>query len=237
MADHNEVTIEPDNQNNRDEYGFEVPLERIGSFGRAYVGLLIILVVSVLLSSGCRNTPQLPQLSSDAVILAFGDSLTYGTGAGDSESYPAVLSRLTGRKVVNAGVPGEVSAAGVQRLPELLERERPGLLIICHGGNDLLAHQNHKLIADNLRSMFRIARERGVPVMLVAVPSPDLMLKPPTLYEELAKEFNFPIEQKALSRILGKSSLKSDYIHPNAAGYRLLAEVLAELLKRSGALS
>ena len=197
---------------------------------------MIILVTTVLFSTGCSKIPPLPVLSADAVILAFGDSLTYGTGANDSENYPSVLSRLIGIKVVNAGVPGEVSATGVQRLPELLERERPGLLILCHGGNDLLAHQNHKLIADNLRSMLRIAKEKGVPVLLVAVPSPDLMLKPPTLYKELAKEFNIPIEQKALTRILGKSSLKSDYIHPNASGYRQFAEALAEMLKKSGAL-
>ena len=196
----------------------------------------VLILVAAMLPAACSKTPQLPLLAADATILAFGYSLTAGTGAGDTESYPAVLTRLTGRKVVNAGVPGEVSAGGVQRLPELLERERPALLILCHGGNDLLARQNHQLIADNLRTMLRIAAERGVPVLLVAVPSPDLMLKPPGLYEELAREFRIPLERKVLAHILGKGSLKSDYIHPNAAGYRLLAEALAELLKKSGAL-
>jgi acyl-CoA thioesterase-1 len=196
----------------------------------------MILVAAMLLPAACSKTPQLPLLAADATILAFGDSLTAGTGAGDTESYPAVLALLTGRKVVNAGVPGEVSARGLQRLPELLERERPALLILCHGGNDLLAHQDHRLIADNLRAMLRVAGERGVPVLLVAVPSPDLMLKPPALYEELSREFHVPVEKKALSHILGKGNLKSDYIHPNAAGYRLLAEALVELLKKSGAL-
>jgi acyl-CoA thioesterase-1 len=197
---------------------------------------VMILVAAMLLPAACSKTPQLPSLAAAATILAFGDSITAGTGAGDTESYPAVLALLTGRKVVNAGVPGEVSADGVQRLPELLERERPALLILCHGGNDLLAHQNHQLIADNLRAMLRIAGEHGVPVLLVAVPSPDLMLKPPPLYEELSREFHVPVERKALSHILGKGGLKSDYIHPNAAGYRLLAEALVELLKKSGAL-
>jgi lysophospholipase L1-like esterase len=196
----------------------------------------VTILVAALLPVSCSRTPQLPLLAADATILAFGDSLTAGTGAGDGESYPAVLARLSGRKVVNAGVPGEVSADGVQRLPVLLEREHPALLILCHGGNDLLARREHRLIADNLRAMLRIAVERGVPVLLVAVPSPDLMLKPPKLYEELSGEFRIPIERKALSHILGKGTLKSDYIHPNAAGYRLLAETLAELLKKSGAL-
>ena len=196
----------------------------------------VLIIVAAMMPAACSKTPQLPLLAADATILAFGDSLTAGTGAGDAESYPAVLTRLTGRRVVNAGVPGEVSAGGVQRLPELLERERPALLILCHGGNDLLARQDHRLIADNLRTMLRTAVERGVPVLLVAVPSPDLMLKPPGLYEELAREFRIPLERKALAHIMGKSSFKSDHVHPNAAGYRLLAEALAELMKKSGAL-
>jgi len=197
---------------------------------------VVFIIIAAMLPAACSKTPQLPLLAADATILAFGDSLTAGTGAGDAESYPAVLARLAGRRVVNAGVPGEVSAGGVQRLPELLERERPALLILCHGGNDLLARQNHQMIASNLRAMIRISGGRGVPVLLVAVPAPDLMLKPPGLYEELAREFRIPLEGKVLPHILGKSSLKSDPIHPNAAGYRLLAEALADLLKKSGAL-
>jgi len=202
---------------------------------KTYTAILLLLAV-VIMPAACSKTPQLPLLAADAVILAFGDSLTAGTGAGDAESYPAVLSNITGRKVINAGVPGEVSAAGLLRLPELLEREHPALLILCHGGNDLLGRADHQMIADNLRSMIRMAVERGVPVMLIAVPSPDLSLKPPSLYENLAKEFKIPIELKILPRILSKGSLKSDYIHPNAAGYRMFAEAVANLMKKSGAL-
>ena len=195
-----------------------------------------LFILAVVLLAACSKTPQLPRLASDATILAFGDSLTAGTGAGEAESYPAVLSSLTGQKVINAGIPGEVSASGVQRLPELLDRERPALLILCHGGNDLLGHANHQLIADNLRAMIRIAGERGISVLLIAVPSPDFSMQPPSLYEDLAKEFNIPIETKALPHILSNGSLKSDYIHPNASGYRILAEAVAKLLKKSGAL-
>lgn len=197
----------------------------------------IMLLVAVTLLTSCSKTAQLPLLAPDATILAFGDSLTFGTGAGETESYPAVLSSLTGRKVINAGIPGEVSASGVRRLPELLDRERPALLILCHGANDLLGRQSHLLIADNLRIMIRSARERGIPVLLVAVPSLNLSLKPPALYIELSRELQIPAELKALPHILGKSSLKSDHVHPNAAGYRILAEKLVTLLKKSGALS
>jgi len=200
-----------------------------------FIRFLIASTVSLLLA--CSPAAKLPVLAPDAAILAFGDSITAGTGAGEGESYPAVLANLIGRRVVNAGVPGEVTAEGLARLPEVLEREKPALLILCHGGNDLLRHLDQRQAADNLRAMIRLAQARGVAVVLASVPSPDLSMSPPPFYDEVAKEFGVPCERKALARILGKRSLKSDYIHPNAAGYRQLAEALLALLKKSGALA
>lgn len=196
----------------------------------------ISLMILCLVTNACNSVPPLPALPQDAKILAFGDSLTFGTGANENESYPAVLSRIIGRKIINSGVPGEISAAGLQRLPEALEMEKPDIIILCHGGNDLLGAKDKQELANNLRAMIRMAHNRGVGVILVAVPAPDLTLKPPNLYEAISKEFHIPLEQKILPHILGKGSLKSDHIHPNAAGYKMFAEALAELLKKSGAL-
>lgn len=196
----------------------------------------VFLALLFLLLPGCSPTEKIPPLAPDAVVLAFGDSITFGTGAGNGESYPAVLENLIGRRVVNAGVPGEVTAEGLARLPEILERERPGLVIICHGGNDVLRHLDQRQAADNLTAMIRLARERGAGVVLVAVPAPNLSLSPPPFYDEVARQSSVPCERKALARILGKRSLKADLIHPNAAGYRKLADALAALLKKSGAL-
>lgn len=98
-----------------------------------------VLLICLLVLSACDSDPQqLKQLRPNDVILAFGDSLTLGVGAEAKLSYPAQLSRLLARKVVNAGVSGEVSAEGARRLPDLLDRYEPDLLILCHGGNDLL---------------------------------------------------------------------------------------------------
>ncbi|MDO5673911.1 MAG: arylesterase [bacterium] len=178
----------------------------------------------------------MPPLSTDAVILAFGDSLTFGTGAGEQQSYPEVLAGLTGRKVVNAGVPGEVSKDGLERLPGVLEEVRPDLLILCHGGNDMLRRQDQQQLRDNLVNMLKMARDQGIAVLMVAVPEPGLALKPPALYQELAKEFAIPLEKEVIVSILKKSELKSDQVHPNAAGYQRMAEAFADLLRKSGAL-
>jgi acyl-CoA thioesterase I len=79
-----------------------------------------------------------------------------------------------------------------------------------------------------------IATEKGDAV-LIAVPSPGITLSPAPLYREIATEMGLPIEEEALTTVLSDGSLKSDYIHPNAAGYRRLAESIAALLKKSGA--
>jgi len=196
--------------------------------------IVLTLLVAGLLA--CSRTPALPALSGDAVILAFGNSMTFGTGAAADESYPAVLSRLIGREVVNAGVPGEVTSEGLERLPDLLDEIRPALLILCHGGNDMLRHQDIHATAENLRRMVRTAGSRGVAVVLVAVPRPGVFMRPAGFYADIAAAFDIPVETEALPRILADRRLKSDMIHPNREGYEKLAKAVASLLRRAGAL-
>jgi len=158
---------------------------------KSLVPLLMAIVTSAFLMA-CSSNAKLPHLASDAVLLAFGDSLTFGTGAALTESYPAILERLVGRRVVNSGVAGEVTGEGLSRLPGVLEKEKPALLILCHGGNDLLRRLNQQQTASNLRAMIRLARERGIAVIIIAVPSPGLSLSPPQFYREIATEMKIP---------------------------------------------
>lgn len=187
--------------------------------------------------TACGRGPQLPPLPNDAVILAFGDSLTYGTGTTLDTSYPAVLQQLTGRRVVNAGIPGEVTAGGLARLPETLEEVRPHLLILCLGGNDMLRRVEPAETARNLEKMVAISRAQGVPVLLLGVPRPALFgLESAPLYFELAEQMALPLEPDIIPEVLSDEKLKSDQIHPNAAGYRLIAEAVYRKLQQSGAL-
>jgi len=194
------------------------------------------IIAFFLLLAACGQQSKLPQLAPDAVLLAFGDSLTYGTGANEEESYPAQLARLTGRRVVRDGVPGEVSAAGLARLPAALEEHRPRLLLLCHGGNDFLRRLPKTQAAENLRAMIRLAKARGVEVLLIGTPEPGITVTAADFYAEIAKEFRIPYEGDVLGKILKDGSLKADQIHPNAKGYLLMAQRVAELLRKSGAL-
>ena len=190
----------------------------------------------LLLIAACSKTPQLAKLPNDAVILAFGDSLTFGTGATPETNYPAVLEKLIGRRVVAAGVPGEVTADGLERLSDVIEEEQPKLLILCHGGNDLLRQIGEAQAEANLRAMVSLATSKGIQVVILAAPKPGLTLALPGYYEKIAEEFKLPIETDILRSIMASPALKSDTIHPNAAGYQKMAEAIAELLKSAKAL-
>jgi lysophospholipase L1-like esterase len=72
--------------------------------------------------------------------------------------------------------------------------------------------------------------------MLIAVPEPGLLPSPADFYQDIAKEFSLPYEDGALAKILRDNELKSDLVHPNAKGYARLAEAVAGVLRRSGAI-
>lgn len=189
-----------------------------------------------VVAAGCSGkVPKLSPLAADDVVVAFGDSLTYGTGVEAEESYPAVLAQLIGRKVVRSGVPGEVTAQGLARLPSVIEEHNPRLMILCLGGNDMLRKVNEAEIKHNLRVIIADIRRRDIAVVLVGVPKPALITRAPEFYADLAAEFGIPYEDEIVTSVLYKSKYKSDSIHPNAQGYRKMAEAIAELLRKSGA--
>ncbi len=169
-------------------------------------------------------------------MLAFGDSLTYGTGAAEAESYPAQLEQLIGRRVVRAGVPGEVTAQALARLPEVLDEHAPRLLLLCIGGNDFLRRRGNAQAEQNVRAMVKLARSRGIDVLLIGTPEPGLTVSPPAFYDAIAGELGVPYEGQVIGEVLRDASLKSDPIHPNARGYRLIAERVAAALRESGAI-
>ncbi len=205
--------------------------------GWVLAAYFVAFLATVFLVSGCGpGGPRIAKLGDDAVVLAFGDSLTYGTGAGTGESYPAQLERRIGRRVVNAGVPGETSAQGLARLPAAIDEVKPRLLILTHGGNDFLRRLDERAAASNVRRMIEEARAKGVDVVLVATPKPGLPPSIPVFYAQIAAELAVPFEESAVRAVLLDSRLKSDLVHPNAQGYAKIAEALEDLLEDSGAI-
>ncbi|MDB2562723.1 GDSL-type esterase/lipase family protein [Sulfurimonas sp.] len=165
------------------------------------------------------------------MILAFGDSLTYGFGAGSDFSYPKQMQNKTGLKIINAGINGEFSAEGLERLPMFLEH-KPELVILCHGGNDIINKLSTVELKENLLDMIQLIQDSGAKVLLIGVPNFGLFgFDTHEVYEEVADETNVLYEDEVLTSIQKDNSLKSDYVHPNKDGYEMMATRFIEVLK------
>ena len=198
---------------------------------------LIILGGVVLLFAllACSQNAEKPAFvfTPDTVVLAFGESLTAGMGAKIGESYPERLAELLGARVINAGISGEVSSAGLRRLPSLLAAHKPEVVIICHGANDILRRYDLAAAKTNVGAMIRLAQESGAVVVLIGVPKLNgIFIETADFYDELAKELNVLYDDKIISKIIKDPALKSDQIHPNKDGYLLIAKTVRTLLVR-----
>ena len=81
-----------------------------------------------------------------------------------------MLATLTGRTMINAGVPGDTTSSALQRLPQVLEAHKPRLVLLCLGGNDMLRQQPQATTENNLRLLVQTIRASGAEVVLIGVP-------------------------------------------------------------------
>ncbi len=198
--------------------------------------LAFVCLFSILILCSCTSSyPSLSRIPEDAIIMAFGDSITAGIGAPQGASYPEILEALINRRIMKSGIPGETSGEGMVRLPGELAVHKPKLVLLCIGGNDLLRRMDLEKTASNIKRMVQMIRESRAEVVLVGVPAPGLMLSTAPFYKKIAKEMNVPLEVSLLADILADSKLKADAIHPNAEGYRILAQGIAAFLRKAGA--
>ena len=208
---------------------------------KKYIALLF--VVFAVLTASCTESEKYSAIPKGATVLILGDSLSYGTGAKEGEDYPTLLAQATGWKMINEGVPGDTTAGGLERLPELLEEYQPKLLIVELGGNDFLQQLPKSQTEANLKAILTLAKAQNIPTTLVAIPEINALraavgsLSDHGLYEAIAKETKTPLIKDVFSGVLSDRSLKADQVHPNAAGYLKVSNEMQVALKELGFLN
>ena len=189
-----------------------------------------------------KPRPSIQMTSDKPKIVAFGDSLTAGFGLAEKESYPYLLQKKLetdgfNYEVVNAGVSGETSLGGLERIDWVLEQENVQILILELGANDLLRGLPVAKMKENLSTMIKKAKAKNIKVLLCG------MLAPPTMgaqyqreyvstFPDLASEFKvdflpFLLENVALNKDLNQG----DGIHPNVKGEIIMTDNIYKALK------
>ncbi len=191
---------------------------------------------------GANKPLKTPEVTANRPkIVAFGDSLTAGFGLTERESYPYLLQeRLNADgynyEVVNAGVSGDTSIGGLERVDWVLEQEGVQILVLELGANDLLRGMPVSKMKSNLAQIIRKAKEKNVAVLLCGMLAPpnmgaDYQRDYSSAFPDLATEHKvaylpFLLENIALKRELNQA----DGIHPNAEGTKvMMANIYKEL--------
>ncbi|WP_379920781.1 arylesterase [Erythrobacter sp. R86502] len=187
--------------------------------------------------------PAVPVMGPERKIIAFGDSLFAGYNLDPRDSYPEKLENALRAKgvnadVINAGVSGDTTAAGLNRLEFTLAAQDapPALFILELGGNDLLRGLSPEETKANLAKMLTILRDQNVPVLLMGMRAPpnygpEFQSQFDALYRNLAEEYDAALIPFWLEDIYRDASLfQSDRIHPTADGIeRLVASTLGDV--------
>lgn len=188
----------------------------------------LFLVIVALGACGGENFDAIRNLrSSGETIVCFGDSLTEGVGAGTGEDYPSVLSKEIGIPVVNAGQRGDTTDQALARLSDAVLSKNPRLVIVFLGGNDFLRQRPRAESRRNLVEIVRRVQAQGAMVVIAGMKLGLFTDDFAAIYEDTAKELGALYIPQVMKGILSDSKLKSDPIHPNGAGYRLIAERIA----------
>ena len=201
------------------------------------VTIEIIPLFVALFLVGCsapefRNNPP-----RNLRICCFGDSLVEGVGASnrDKTSYAAQLGTMLGAEVTNWGTSGDTTGDGVRKL-DRFQGQDFGIVVVTLGGNDILRRVHWQETKGNLETIFTRLTDAGHFVVFTGVVGP---LNPTRSkhYGKLCEQFGVLYVPDVLDDVTGNPDMLADEIHPNDAGYRLMAERVARAIRDAGLFS
>ena len=168
--------------------------------------------------------------SDGTTVVAFGDSLVEGVGATEGNDFVSLVSQEIGEPIINLGVSGNTTELGLARLDEVLAKN-PKIVILLLGGNDFIRRIPRATTESNLKVMIERIQAQGAIVLLLGVRGGILRDGFDAMYEDLSETYSTAYVPDVLDGLFGDSTLMADGIHPNDAGYKIIAERVAEELK------
>jgi acyl-CoA thioesterase-1 len=172
---------------------------------------------------------EVPRADREGPIVAFGDSLVYGTGSSGG-GFVAVLEQRLGRDIENLGRPGETTAAGLARLEEVVALE-PSVVILLLGGNDVLRRVAPQETFQNLATMIERLQAEGATVLLVGVRGGLLQDPFASQFAALAERYGTAHVPDVLQEVFLDADYMADQVHPNDAGYVRIADRIQPVLE------
>jgi lysophospholipase L1-like esterase len=200
-----------------------------------YRKIALVAAVCLVVFVGYRLFFQTPAVRdvrlSGENIICFGDSLTSGYGATPGMDYPAHLSRLVGRPVINAGRSGETTVSALARLDRDVLSRSPRIVLVTLGGNDLMRGMDRQQAFGNLKAIVTSIQARGALVIIGGVEAPIWGRGFEEGYRQVSKETGAVLIPDVLKGIMGNPNLMHDAIHPNDSGYAAMARYFHEAMK------
>ena len=196
----------------------------VGSIqGNALLQVLACLLSATLIM-GCAKKEIKNINSKGKDIICFGDSITMGYGAGLGEDYPTALGKLLNLPVINVGIDGDTTVDGLNRIETDVLSKNPLLVIIEFQGNDFIKNIPKETTFRNIKEMISRAQAKGAIVALADISAGLFLNEYRQAYYEIAKQEGVIFIPTILKGILTNPGMKSDFLHPNAKGYKIVAQ-------------
>jgi len=197
---------------------------------RINLGFLVVALSIAL--SGCIKQEIKNLDARGSSIICFGDSITFGYGANPGEDYPTGLGKMVKPQVINAGVDGDTSFAALERLEQDVLSKNPRLVIVEFCGNDFLKKIPKETTVNNLSEIIDRIQAQGIMVALMDISAGLFFKEYRAAFKKLADKKQAIFIPVVLNKIITNPAMKSDFFHPNARGYKIIASRVYNAIAR-----
>lgn len=204
------------------------------NLNKSVIAIVVLIITLIGLSYIFRSNSIANYPSSGTDIIAFGDSLIQGVGASESKDFVSLLSQKIGLPIINLGHSGDTTYDGLERISEL-DKYKPKVVILLLGGNDYLKKIPISETEINLTYLIKNIQSRGAVVLLLGVRGGLINDRFDTMYKKLRDKYHTAYVPDVLQGLIADMRYMSDAVHPNNAGYAIIANkvypVLVDLVR------